>query len=302
MTSGTIECSDDSGRSWTLPVDERVGCPINEMIRQPYPRAMVTQENRFALLSNEWFPGEGGKWSAPQNPYSLDGLIDAQGNPLVENIVRNVRFGLRSQRLPKGTNWLGSQVDDIKWTFTGASSNGDPRVQFGVTTTYSYAAASYTGPGAPAGAVNGKGRVYDRARRLPGNAYTLPAYPITLQTYCGFWYSIAMERSIAYWQQLSSCIDPEYDEDGNAIVPAGFSTEDCPYGKIAFGETRHRWEIWTWIPWTRYDMREEGFSTPYVPVTKATGGGIFQNRVYMEPTANGLWVPVVEVQTVQLGQ
>lgn len=299
---GSIECSDDSGRNWTLPVNERVGCPINETIRRPYPRALVTNENTFALLPNEWFPSAGGKWSVPQNPYDLNGLVDENGNPTVENIVRNVRFGLRSQRLTKGTLWLNVPVEDVKWTFTGPSSNGDPGTQYGITTTYSYAAASYTGPGAPPGAVAGKGRAYDRARRAPSNAYDLSAYPITLQTYCGFWYSIAMERSVAYWQQLSSCINQELDEDDEPIMPAGFSHEGCPEGQIAFGETRHRWEIWTWIPWTRHDMREEGFDTPFVPVRRATGGGIFQNRMYQEPTGNGIWVPVVEVQTVQLGQ
>ncbi len=282
-----------------MNVDIAVPCPVNEVIRQPYTRALVSEPVYFGLLPAEWSPSIGGLWSDPQTVYDLTGRIDSDGDPLEEGLVRNVQFGLRGQRLARPGSWLGMDVPGVNWQFTGNSNNGSPRVQEGYTATYSYAASSYVGPNASSGAVANKGRRFDFVARQPGSQYDLPAYPVTVTTYCGFWHSIKLEQSVRYWQALSACFLTYQDEEGNWVIPAGFSDQGCPPNHIAFGEWRYRWENQVLQQWTGVDMRMFGLSTTYVPYTAATGGGIFQNRVYMEPAVGGIWVPVVEVQTVQ---
>jgi hypothetical protein len=293
-----LQCRDESGRVWILNVDIKVPCPVNETLRQPYPRSLVNVSSYFALLPAEWSPGPGGLWSDPQTVYSLEGKIDAEGNPLEEGLVRNVEFGLRARRLPKDTNWLGMAVPDFKWAFTGNPANGEPRTQEGITATYSYAAASYVGPNANTGAVANKGRRFDTEEKVLTNQYTLPAYPVSITSYCGFSFAIKMEQSVKYWQQLSRCFDTYTDEYGDPVIPAGFSGDGCPIGQIAFGEWRYRWDPVTLQNWTSVDMRQFGLDTTYVPFNKATGGGIFKNTTYAEPMGGGVWVPVVEIQTV----
>ena len=294
-----MQCRDSAGNVWILNVDIQVPCPVNEVIREPYPRALVSEPTFMGLLPAEWSPSASGLWSDPQTVYDLTGRIDADGDPLEEGLVKNVQFGLRGQRLPKGTIWIGMTVPDVNWYFTGNSSNGSPRSQEGFTATYSYAAASYVGANASTGAVANKGRRFDFANRRPGTTYDLPAYPVRITTYCGFWHSIKLEQSVRYWQALSACFATYQDEEGNWVVPAGFSDEGCPPHQIAFGEWRFRWEPYVLQPWRGVDMRMFGGPTTYVPMTRATGGGIFKNVTYMEPSGNGVWVPVVEVQTVQ---
>jgi hypothetical protein len=293
-----LQCRDASGEVWILRVDLKVPCPMNETIRQPYPRALVSKESYFGILPAEWNPGPGGLWSDPQDVYSLVGKVDADGNPLREGLVRRVEFGLRAQRLPKNTNWLGMLVPDINWAFTGASSDGDASFQEGITATFSYAAASYVGPNASTGAVPNKGRAFNFTSKLPDSSYNLPAYPVRVTTYCGFWNSIKMEQSVKYWQQLSTCIPTWEDELGNIVIPAGYSSEGCPAGEIAFGEWRYRWEPVVLQEWTPIDMRIFSLPTTYVGSTRATGGGIFKNVTYREPAGGGIWVPAVEVQTI----
>lgn len=286
---------------WVLNVDHTVPCPSNEAIREPYPRALVTKTNYFVLLSNEWAPSEAGLWSPPQDVMNLIGKVDADGEPLEADLVRRVQFGLRAQRLPKDTVWLGDRVPDVNWTFTGPASDGSARVQAGYTATFAYAASSYDGPNTTYGAVPNTGRRFDFASKLPGNQYDLPAFPVKLTTYCGFWQSVRGEMSVPYWQRLGECFNAERDPITNEIiVRAGFSAEGCPNGQVAFGRTAYRWQQGTIQEWTRLDMRRL-FGLPYTYVTweRATAGGIFKNRRYMEPANAGIYVPVVEVQTVQ---
>jgi hypothetical protein len=269
------------------------------VLRQPYPRGLVSVPNYFGLLPATYSPSMMGEWSAPGDVYSLHGLVDSYGNPLEAGLVRNAQYGLRAQRLVKNQVWVDEVVPDIKWEFTGPSSSNDPRTQFGITTTYSYAAASYVGPNASVGAQANKGRAFDRAARLPSSQYNLPAYPISITSYCGFDESVKIELSVAYWHQFSTCFAAPIDAEGNPYVPAGHSYEGCPTGMISFGETRYRWEPTVLMDWTPKDLRVLGQPLPYLPFRGATGGGIFKNVIYREPRNNGIWVPVVEVQTVQ---
>ncbi len=283
-----------------LNVDIQVPCPLAETVREPYPRTLVAQKTTFALLKNDWNPSEDGLFSAPQDVMNLIGKVDADGNPLMAGLVRNVQFGMRAQRLPKDEVWLGERVPDINWLFTGPSSDGSPRAQGGVTATYAYAAASFVGPQVATGAVDGKGRRFDLNTRLPSNRYDLPAYPVQLTTYCGFWQTVRGEVSVKEWQPSSACFAAPRDPVTNEmIVSAGHSTEGCPTGQISAGKEVFRWKATTIQPWLRLNMKDFGLPNTFVVWTKSTGGGLFKSRLYKEPPNYGIFVPVVEVQTVQ---
>jgi hypothetical protein len=283
-----------------LNVDLQVPCPLAETVREPYPRSLVTQPTTFALLKNDWSPSEDGLYSAPQDVISLIGKIDGDGNPLEAGLVRRVQFGMRAQRLPKDEVWLSERVPDINWVFTGPSSDGSPRAQGGVTATYAYAAASYAGPEVATGAIAGKGRRFDLNTKLPSNRYDLPAYPVKLTTYCGFWQTVRGDVSVKEWKATSACFAAQRDAVTNEIiVPAGHATEGCPTGQISAGSYVFRWKTATIQPWMRLNMKDFGLPNTFVVWTKASGGGLFKTRYYKEPANYGIFVPVVEVQTVQ---
>ncbi len=227
-----LQCRDSSGRVWNLRVDIGTTCPMNDVLLEPYPRALVSVPNDFGLLPREWNPGDGGIWSPPANVYSLAGRVDeTTGLPLEAGLVRNVQFGLRAQRLSFGSRWLGDNVPEVKWEFGGRSANGEASTQYGNVATYSYAAASYTGQNVTTSAQPTKGRDFDFTNRLPANSYSLPAYPVTLTSYCGFWQSLKMEQSRRYWHSLSSCVDVRRDALGQPSIPVGFRPTAVPPAK-----------------------------------------------------------------------
>ncbi len=292
-----------------------ISCPINEVMRVPYPRSIVVETTKFNLVPAQWFPSEDGKWSEPpSNAANIADFIDSNGLPIREGIYRNIQLGLRGERLKKEQEWpprsfikptapfqIPEIVPDVKWTFTGRSAKGDLAVQFGLTTTYAYAAASYVGADAATGAVPNRGRRFDFAARQPGNTYDLPAYPVNLLSYCGFWQGIRGEISKKEWISESTCENKPVDADGKPYMPAGTSDEKCFNGQISYGHYAFYWSRFQ-TAWQPKDLREENWPTSYVYEDRATAGGGFAGREWKEPYGNGVFVPVIEVQTVQQDQ
>jgi hypothetical protein len=294
-----LQCRDGSGRVWLLNVDIATTCPMNEVIVEPYPRALVSIPNRFGLLPKEWNPSATGLWSEPVDVYSLDGLVDWSEEPLSAGLVRNVQFGLRSQRLTFGSRWLGAYVPNVNWTFSTDSATGEPRTQYGISSTFAFAAASYIGPDITTSAQANKGRAFDFVNKAPSTSYTLPAYPVIVKSYCGFWQSLKLEESKRYWHPLMDCVPLRLDANGDPSLPAGFDQGDCPTNQMQFGEWRYRWEPVVLQAWTPINMQRFGSPTPYVSFSRATTHGLYKGVVWKEPVGRGIWVPVVEVQTVQ---
>ncbi len=314
-TGTTTECDLVDGRFTCANIFLRgavpINCPINEAFRQPYPRALVDETVTYRLLPSDWYPNVNGGWSMPADPDNIDELEDDDREPIMEGIYKQMQLGLRSERLQPGTLWPPSrfikpghpfQVPDlvppVVWRFSGRASNNELSVQYGVSSTYSYAAASYVGTDVATSAQPNKGRRFDFANRRPGASYDLPAYPVQVESYCGFWYSIRGKKSKKYWINTSTCQPRPVNAEGEPFTPAGTSGELCPSGQIAAGEFRFYWDDFQ-TEWSPKDMREEmpGFS--YLAQRRTTGGGTFAGIEYKEPTASGVWVPVVEVQTVQ---
>ncbi len=263
----------------------------------------------FSLLPAQWHPSEAGQPGQIHNPSNLADYMDADGNPTAAGVYRNVQIWLRTERLIADSQWPpftpfdSTQTDKqivpkIQWQFTGRTANGDPQIQLGPLASFSYAAASYSGVDASTGAVPNKGRRFDFNGRQPSSSYDLPAYPVNVFSYCGLWRSIRGQVSERYWHPLTQCFPTYRDENGNWAVPAGHETEGCPAGYIAYGEWRFRWTDMQW-QWDPVDMRDLGLPKSYLVNPYSTAGGLFNGTRWWEPRQAGIWVPVVEVQTVQ---
>jgi hypothetical protein len=302
--NGRFTCGDIFLRG-ELPID----CAINVALRQPYPRALVSEKVEYQLIPAMWFPSESGGWTSPADPDNLAEMEDEWGMPIGIGFYKQMQLGLKSERLPAGTYWpppavparpVGPQlVPKPQWTFDGRSANGELSTQWGISGTYSYAAASYVGPNATNGATPNKGRRFDFANRRPGTSYDLPAYGTRVKTYCGLWYAIRGLRSAKYWVNTSICrpkpIDPV---TGLPFLPALTNDVNCPAGQYATGDWKYYWQSFQTI-WEPKDLREEGMPNSFLTQNKTTGGGTFAGLEYREAPTGGVWVPVVEVQTVQ---
>jgi hypothetical protein len=302
--NGRFTCGDIFLRG-SIPID----CPINVAFRQPYPRSLVSERVQFQLLPADWYPSEVGAWTTPADPDNLEAIEDDDDNPIGLGFYKRMQLGLRSERLPAGSFWpppanpprtvAPQEVPKVLWNFTGRAGNGEPNAQYGISGTYSYAAASYSGPDALNGSTPSKGRRFDFVNRRPGSTYDLPAYAVAVKSYCGFWYAIKGMRSAKYWMNTSSCrpkpIDPR---TGLPYLPALTNDVACPPGQYAAGDWKFYWQEFQ-TQWEPKDMREESMPNSFLTQLKTTGGGTFAGREYREPERGGVWVPVVEVQTVQ---
>jgi hypothetical protein len=304
FVNGRFTCGDIFLRG-SIPID----CPINVAFRQPYPRALVSEKVQFQLLPATWYPSATGAWTTPADPDNLLDIQDADGDPIGVGFYKQMQLGLRSERLAAGSYWPPpssppralppQEVPRVMWEFTGPAANGEPSAQFGISSTYSYNAASYVGPSATNGATPNKGRRFDFASRRPGSTYDLPAYATTVRSHCGFWYAIRGMRSAKYWVNTSECrpkpIDPV---TGLPYLPALTNDVACPAGQYAAGDWKYYWEEFQ-TAWEPKDMREEGMPSSYLTQQKTTAGGAFAGVEYREPSLGGVWVPVVEIQTTQ---
>jgi hypothetical protein len=307
IVNGKFTCGDVPLRGETP-----ISCPINEVLRIPYPRSLVNETTKFNLTPAQWFPSESGTFSTPSDPDNIAAFIDADGNPIREGLYRQIQLGLRAERLKGLQEWppisyirptdkfqVPETVPEVTWTFSGRAANGEASTQVGLTTTYSYAAASYYKDGLPNGTVATGGRRFDFNTRKPSSAYDLPAYPVKLISYCGFWYAIRGDVSKKEWKSESTCENkPISPIDGLPFIPAGMAEDKCFNGQISYGHYEYRWEKFQ-TPWRPKDLREEFWPTSYIYEDRVTSGGVFAGREWKEPYAAGILVPVIEVQTVQ---
>jgi outer membrane biosynthesis protein TonB len=311
----TMECDIIDGKFTCGDVPLRgetpISCPINEVLRVPYPRSLVNETTKFNLVPATWFPSESGTWSTPSDPDNINDFLDSDGNPIREGLYRRISLGLRAERLKGDSEWpprpfirptdkfqTPEIVPPVTWTFAGRAANGEGSTQTGLTSTYSYAAASYYENGLDTGAVSTGGRRFDFAARKPSNTYDLPAYPVKIISYCGFWYAIRGEVSKKEWKSESSCENKPIGPDGKPFIPAGMAEDKCFNGQISYGSYIYRWESFQ-TPWRPKDLREEFWPTSYIFEDRATSGGVFGGREWFEAYAGGILVPAIEVQTVQ---
>ena len=271
-------------------------CPINEVLRAPYPRAMVNVDNNF-LLQPQVYNSEAGFSSSPQSPNNLSRFIDAEGNPTEEGydagVWKNLVLYMRSERFVGGENWFGMPVPKTQWTFEDRDWNGSTakyaRLQEGSVAVFTYQTSS-------SGMSSSLGRAFDPISKQPAENYTLPAYSVIVKTFCGHEWKVAVQIAERFWSKLGSCYATILYPDGSTYVPPGTSNEGCSAGYVAPGAYTYQWKDEV-TDWAGIDLRLMGRPTSYDTRTRTKAGGVFNNAQYWDDPV-GLWVPVIEVQSV----
>ena len=295
-SSGIILSCRDSGRMTTMQVRAEVNtsCPLNEVLRAPYPRTLVNVPTNFTLVPHE-FNSVNGISSSPQSPDNLFEFIDANGNPTEEGyqlgVWRDLRLIMRSRRFNGGEDWIGMVVPQPQWVFSDRDWNNgpEPRVQDGHQATYVYQTAS-------SGLLTTMGRAFDSARQLPADLYNLAAYNVALTTYCGHEWRSTVTLATRVWQSSGPCYETRVMPDGKTYEPVGTSNENCDPGWVSPGYWTYGWGNFA-TDWAPIDMRSVGRSTTYDYRTRTLSGGNFKGQEYWDDPS-GIWVPVIEIQSV----
>jgi len=198
---------------------------------------------------------------------------------------------MRSRRFNGGENWLGQTAPPPQWVFSDRDWNTGslPRVQNGHQASYVYQTAS-------AGLETRLGRAFDTVRRAPADRFDLPAYNVALTTYCGHEWRATVTLSTRLWHPTGPCFETRLMPDGKTFEPEGTSNEGCAPGWVSPGYWTYGWANFA-TDWAGIDMRSVGRSTTYDIRTRTLSGGIFKGQEYWDTPA-GIWVPVIEVQSV----
>jgi choice-of-anchor A domain-containing protein len=101
------------------------GQPMNEVLRAPYPRSLVSEDTTFQLLPP---PSPVFDWSASQTPLANGSWINSSGQPTRSGLRRNIRIGTRLERLADNSQWPPSgpnrqRVISTTWQFEDRSWN-----------------------------------------------------------------------------------------------------------------------------------------------------------------------------------
>jgi hypothetical protein len=272
--------------------DVSTTCPVNEVQRAPYPRALVNAVTNY-FLQPKPYDSEAGFSSPQQSPSNLADFIDAQGNPTsagyAAGIWKNFNITMRTRRFNGGEVWFGQTAPAPLWVFEDRSWNTGAREQTGFTANYTYKTSS-------AGLTSTGGRAYDLVNQRPTDTYNLPAYDVQITTSCGHeWKGAADVAQRGLWARDGECskIPMEFPPDW---MPDGYSSEGCKSGWYAPGHYNYTWTRYT-TGWTGVDLVQTGKTTTYDTQMEAKAGGMVFGSQYWD-APSGIKVPVVEVQSV----
>ncbi len=296
-----LECpnSGDTGIDTSnLNASTLSSCPINEVLRSPYPRTMVNVPTQF-FLQPALYDDINGYSTAPQSPKNLSNYVDSYGNPTEEGynlgIWQNLVLTVRSHRFSGGETWLGQTVPQPNFVFSDRAWNNPPypSEQNGPQATYVYRTSSY-------GINNKHGREFDMVNKLVTDIYDLPSYSVQTNTYCGHDWKASVQLSTRNWHQDGSCYQTILYPDGSTYTPPGTSPDGCNPGWVAPGHWIYSWKSFV-TDWNGVNMTQAGLSTTYDVQPNSVSGGIYDNVTYWD-APNGIWVPVLEVQSVLRGK
>ena len=257
---------------WPQPETIRE-CPVNEVLRQPYPRALVTLPITFTLKDNLVPKLNSAIASLPnKNSAKYLAATDSNGVMILHGAAGSVTLAVRGTRLVGNTQWLGQKVISPTWTFQDRpwrTATEYPSNQYNITSTYQYAASSY---GLPE-----KGRAFDHVLGLPSPSdYDLPAYPVQLATPCKYEYQLIVQKHWPYWTFSN---------------PARTA-----------GQWNTQWVNVT-TAWLPINMKNYAYPNTYEWWNLARSGGKFKTVEYWDqPDPSQIWVPVLEVQSVLRSQ
>jgi hypothetical protein len=289
--------------SWSQALEVRAVCPTNFVLRDSYPRVLVDTDVEFRLLDATWSPSPAGNSSAQVSPANLSSLIDGAGEPLQAGVWRNFVLRVRSQRFTgaPGERWFGVKTSKPNYFFH------DDTTLHGTVNhdTYQVGPVAVFRWQAPSANRSQRGRRYDVMNDALTQEHTAPAYPVAVTTSCGHTWSASWEAAEEYREFTGNCqITPD-------PLPADWTRDGCagPGDARPFVK-KLRWAtLSTGANWQGIDMRGvpnagPRIDTPYAIQWKSTGGGYFKgdpNPVF-DDAMIGIWVPVVEVQSVLRGE
>lgn len=272
--------------------DISTSCPVNEVLRAPYPRALVNTETSFFLQPNP-YNTEQGISTPPLNPDNLVEFIDANGNPselgYAAGIWKQLILTMRSRRFNGGEEWFGQLATEPQWQFDDRAWNDGLKEQSGATASYTYQTSS-------AGLSTLGGREYDIFNKRPADSYNLPAYNVDLTTSCGHeWKGSAQIAVRSAWVRTTDCmnIPPEFPP---GWMPDNGSTEGCSNNKYALGYYNYYWQTYA-TGWAGVNMVLTGLDSTYDLQNDSVGGGYVNGASFWESNS-GIQVPVIEVQSV----
>ncbi len=281
-------------------LDVRTECPVNRVVRDSYPRVLVDTDVEFRLLDATWSPSPDGNSSSAVSPVNLTDLVNDAGDPTQSGVWRNFVLRVRSQRFTgaPGERWFGVKTSKPNYFFHDDTAlrgtlNHD---------TYQVGPVAVFRWQAPSARRSRRGRRYDVMNDALTQDHNAPAYPVAVTTSCGHTWSASWEEAERSEEFLAPC-QPQTEPP-----PVGWTNNTCPPGEARPYRERFRWIARsTGANWQGIDMRGvpnagPRIETPYAIQWKAIGGGYFKgNPTPVFDEVIGIWVPVVEVQSILRG-
>jgi len=296
-TNGIVlDCkASDQLQTWNVHAEVNTSCPVNQVIRAPYPRSLVNVPTNF-ILEPAGYNNIDGYASEPQSPANWTSFIDANGNPTKlgydASLWKDLRLIMRSQRFNGGETWFGQTVPKPQWTFADRDWNTTPpypKQQEGGTATYTYQTSS-------AGLPTEFGRSFDAVNKVPGDTYTLPAYGVTVKSYCGHEWKVTITMAARTWHPSGACYETFINPDGTTHEPEGTSSSNCDAGWVSPGDWSYGWQDFS-TDFAGIDLTQIGRTTSYDLRTRTISGGAWDGVVSWDQPQS-VWVPVIEVQSV----
>ncbi len=267
--------------------------PLNVIVRKPYPRTLVTVDTEF-LIEDASLSGV--HWSAPSTPLISLSHINGAGLPTRSGIFRNYQLGTRIQRLEGGVIWPpyvnGASVISTTWKFQDRNWNSphyattqlgnDPKH-------FIYETASF--------GLTKSGRAFDFNSGQPSaSQYDLPAYELKVKTPWGYSYNMKWQES-----ERDNC------SGGNMITAFapkyGYTIDGCPAGQAASVSAGFHWvdhALHASNNGAVLDLRNyAGNVDSYRWSERSQQCGTYAGARYCENVGTNMYVPVLEVQTVQ---
>ncbi|HEY3290861.1 MAG TPA: hypothetical protein VGK87_12090, partial [Anaerolineae bacterium] len=125
-----LDCTsaDPDVQTWNVYAELDTACPINDVLRSPYPRSMVNMTTTFTLQPPD-ATSLAGAATGLLSPDNLNSFVDDHGNPTKAGykagVWKNLRLYMRSRRFNGGENWFGQTAPKPQWTFADRTWNSD---------------------------------------------------------------------------------------------------------------------------------------------------------------------------------
>jgi hypothetical protein len=265
--------------NYQIDVDAVV--PPHLVVRNPWPRGLVTVPNQFSILPDPQYSepgGAGGEWSekGAEHDTGRDGSH--------ENQIANYQMGLRWRRIDELPVWT---FDERPWNIGRDYGNGTCSSSAqGVDVSHAYETASsdISNPGSG-------GDADDKPRNGPSltGEWNLPAYQVVVGTH----WALDWAQQWDQWEKVGTI-------DRCCHVDGGCKDKDYDGCKFDWdGWSTHSEDVYEWVHhfdgWYTVDLTNWGEPNWYYTSYSVRSSG---DGVNWGPVLDVVPVPVIEVQSV----